>query len=60
MVNVKITSTEKIKLMTYKEWQAFLKKVLDCTCKPDSALACRSCREYSRKKYGDSIPFGGE
>ena len=31
----------------------------ECTCKPQDALLCPSCLEYTRRKYGDSIPFSG-
>jgi hypothetical protein len=30
----------------------------ECSCKPNSALACLACLEWSRQHYGDSIPFG--
>ena len=31
----------------------------NCTCVlPEHS--CPACREYQRKKHGDSIPFGGE
>ena len=32
----------------------------ECTCRPQDALLCPSCLEYTRRKYGDSIPHGGE
>jgi hypothetical protein len=63
MVNMSIAHEIKPKTvagMTWEEWQAFLQKVQDCTCKPDSALACPACREWSRQRYGDRIPFRGE
>ena len=52
MVSMNIT-TAKEERLTYEEWQAFLRKFEECTCTPGSALACPSCREYNRRKYGE-------
>ena len=59
MVSIDITTPD-IRQLTHAEWQAFLQKFEECTCTPGSSLACSSCREYNRRKYGDSIPFEGE
>ena len=59
MEEKKIT-TKDVKQLDWEEWQSFLRKFEDCTCAPGSALACPSCREYNRLKYGDSIPYRGE
>ena len=29
----------------------------ECTCLPNSGLACLACREWAQQQYGDSIPF---
>ncbi len=29
----------------------------ECTCRPDSDLACPACTEYARQKSGDGFPF---
>ena len=56
MVNINIREP-KPRQMSWEEWRAYLQKFEDCTCTEGSALACPSCREYSKRKYGESIPF---
>ncbi|MHC4413301.1 MAG: hypothetical protein ACYSW6_10110, partial [Planctomycetota bacterium] len=45
------TTTTEVAGMTWEEWQAFLQSVQECTCKPDSALACPACRDFYQRDW---------
>jgi len=34
-----------------------LQRWQECTCRPNDALLCPTCREYTRQKYGQNIPI---
>ena len=47
--------------ITFEEWKDSMTRFRECTCQPhQDAYLCPVCKEYTDKKYGDSIPFGGE
>lgn len=39
------------------EWKEALARWQECTCRPNDALLCPTCREYTRQKYGQNIPI---
>ena len=47
-------------LEQWAEFEAALLRQQECTCRPQDALLCPSCLEYTREKYGDDIPYGGD
>ena len=64
MVNIsitqKVTKVKQIPQADYDDHLRSQQRWQECTCRPQDALLCPSCLEYNRRKYGDSIPFGGE
>jgi len=47
-------------LEVWREYQRSLQRWQECSCRPQDALLCPVCLEYTKEKYGDDIPFGGE
>ena len=48
-------------LEVWREYQQSLQRWQECSCRPqDDAYLCPVCVRYTKEKYGDDIPYGGE
>ena len=51
----KMTTQAQVAQMTWDEWQAFIREIEECTCRPDGD-ACPTCTQEIEEYY-DDIPF---